>query len=317
MTSQNTLRRIYLFTLTYLQQSLCNGRWGVRLSKIVLTGSSGYLGQKVHRALEKFNFSVIPLDINTLSEPVDLSVEGSLRNLQIEGPYKLVHLAFPLPGKLNSNKFKKLVAKVNSNLTTELNPIETLLISSTAIYSLDRSAKQESAIGPWEIYGKLKYETELAFKEKFENVTIFRPGTLIEEERISTMASYMRFIQRFKFYVVPASGHLIHPFTHTDDLVDSIVSWAGNPNPGKNEYLAVATQPKSLLEISLMRVNFRRFRICVPKFLLRLFGSDRFPVANISRWHFSALTYDFKSSLPNYPLFQFRTYEEIFSARNN
>ena len=252
------------------------------MSKIILTGSSGYLGRKVRLALEELNFSVIPLDVNDPDEPVDLRDRGSLKNLHIDGPYKLVHLAFPLPGKLSREKFSRLVAEVNSNVTAELDPIETLVVSSTAVYGLEHPTDEESAIGPWEIYGKLKFETELAFKESFENVTIFRPGTLIEETRISTMASYIRFIQRFKFFAVPGNGQLIHPFTHTDDLVDSIVSWARSDNSGKSEYLALATQPKTLLEISSMRLDSGRYRICIPKFLIRLISSDSYPIANIS-----------------------------------
>jgi nucleoside-diphosphate-sugar epimerase len=279
---------------------------------VILTGSSGYLGRKVRSALEELNHIVIPVDINDPDEPLDLRVEGSLKNLQAEGPYKLVHLAFPLPGKLNRKKFSKLVVEVNSNVIAELDPIETLVVSSTAVYGLEHPTDEESAVGPWEIYGKLKYETELAFKEDFKNVTIFRPGTLIEETRISTMASYIRFIQRSKLFAVPGNGRLIHPFTHTDDLVDSIVSWVDSENPGKRDYLALATHPKTLLEISSMRLDSGRYRICIPKFLLRLIGSDSFPIANISRWHFSALTYDFESYLGNYPLSQFRSYEEIF-----
>ena len=218
--------------------------------QVILTGSAGYVGSKVRTALEAEGVKVIPVDINNPDAPINLRTLGSLRNLGISGDYKLIHLAFPLPGKVPSKKFKRFVFEVNTNLLNEISPLETLLISSTAVYGLDHSVNEYSKISPWEIYGKLKLDTESIFKKKFSNLTIFRPGTLIEANREGAMMSFIKLLQNGSFVVTPGKGVLVHPFTHTDDLVEAITKWALSENTGFSEYTLTAAEPITLHDIS-------------------------------------------------------------------
>lgn len=286
------------------------------MSTILLTGSAGYLGNKVRKALETKGISVIPVDINDPVSSIDLANPDSLKELNVPKQFKLLHLAFPLPGKLNREDFITFVGQVNRNIVSNLQPTESLLISSTAVYSLDHQNDRASLVEPWEVYGILKAETEATFRDKFNNLTVLRPGTLIEESRDSSMASYIKMLQNGRLYFTPGRGTIVHPFTHTEDLVSAIVDWSLRDNVGYKEYLAVSREPLTLEEISSISKSKSRIHIPFPKNILRRIGSDRIPVAGISKWHLSALTYDFKSSLSPYPHVEFRTYREIFQKNH-
>jgi nucleoside-diphosphate-sugar epimerase len=279
---------------------------------VILTGSAGYLGARVRTALQGKGVEVTSIDLHDPDSPVDLRVPGSLENLEISGGYKLLHLAFPLPGKLSSRDFDQMITEINRNITNELYPVETLLISSTAIYGLDHKPSKDSEVNPWEIYGRLKLKSETIFRNQFKNLTIFRPGTLMEANRKGPMMRFINLLQNGPVYFVPGNGDLVHPFTHTDDLVDAITNWTLRKNPGYSEYVLTAAEPLSFNSLVAMTKKRNRISIPFPKSLLRILGSDLFPIAGISRWHFSALTYDFRYSKIGYPGSKLRNYHELF-----
>lgn len=279
---------------------------------IVLTGSSGYLGGRVKKALEEADFQVFPIDSMDSQNPLNLADTNAISNLKLPDHYLLIHLAFPLPGTMKRDKFELLISSMNENLTMRFRPERTLLISSTAVYGLDGGSNP--TIRPWEVYGRLKHLTETTLMKHFRNVTIFRPGTLIEVGRISSIASYIRWLRKFPFALIPGSGGMHHPFTSTQDLINAIEYWARTDDAPKGIFDLVGRDPLTFSQIFLSQNRKGlRFAFSMPSWLLRRIGSDRFPILGISNWHFSALTYDLQFTNGNVYSSNFRTYSEMLN----
>jgi nucleoside-diphosphate-sugar epimerase len=265
---------------------------------VVLTGSAGYLGSRIVQRLTQFDYNVIPIDKFNASYPLDLGNLNDLRGLRLPEDYYFIHLAFPLPGTFAKREFSEIVRTINENITTIFCPEKTLLVSSTAVYPLT-SMKSPHA-KPWEIYGTLKLETEKIFQNRFKSVTIFRPGTLIEANRSSMMMKFLKQLLQSRFPVIPYPISVVHPFTHTDDLVEAILGWIGEVNSFEGVFDIVANDLMTFEQISKLDEKHPvNFFIRIPQFLLRRIGSDRFPIFKISKWHFSALTYDYTQSAPH------------------
>ena len=277
---------------------------------IILTGSAGYLGSQVKKRLMNSGFNVLSLDKQDPNNPTDLADHDSVRKLQLPNSYQLVHIAFPLPGKIGRKQFESTIFSVNENLTKMLSPIRTLFISSTAVYSLE--SESEVNAKPWEVYGKLKLATEVELANNFANLTIFRPGTLIEATRKSTMMSFLKQLLVAKISFVPGSGDLTHPFTNTQDLIDAIENWTQNPGAPCGIFNLTASDPISFTEIQKLSNKTNRVAVIhLPLWLLRRIGSDKFPLLGISKWHFRALTYNISLSSKNFYNQNFMSYSSI------
>ncbi len=278
---------------------------------IVVTGSSGYLGRKLINRLKELEIDVIGLDLNDPENSIDLCNLEQLQELSFPSSYIFIHLAFPLPGQKPTKHFERIVRRTNENLITVLNPLDMLFISSTAVYALE--TKEDQFASPWEIYGKLKYESELLFASKFKKLTVFRPGTLVEANRNSLMMSFIKHLSMSPIVFLPGSGDIIHPFTNTNDLVDAILLWVSRGTHEERVFNLVANEPLSLRRLSEQdEVRKRHITLPLPVSLLRKIGSDKHPLFGISRWHFSALTYNFRCSSPSIYTSSFLNYDEIF-----
>lgn len=278
---------------------------------IVLTGSSGYLGGRVAQKLQLHNYNVIQIDKFNSANPVDLTVISELRRLHLPENYTFIHLAFPLPGHFSNREFSKIIRTINRNISQVLRPEKTLMVSSTAVYPLDNMKSPHAK--PWETYGLLKLETERVFQNTFKSLTIFRPGTLVEAKRKSMMMKFMNQLIRSPFPIIPFPRDIIHPFTHTDDLVEAILGWVEERETTSGIFDIVAQNHLTFEQISnLDEKRVIKFYIQIPQRILRRIGSDALPILKISRWHFSALTYNYLGcSTHKFSKFS-RTYEDIF-----
>lgn len=180
-------------------------------------------------------------------------------------------------------------------------------MSSTAVYALNGKSEE-----PWEVYGNLKLETEKLFLARFNRVTIFRPGTLIEEGRKSSMMKYLTRLRTSPFPILPVNGDFIHPFTYTPDLVKSIKHWTLDPELG-GVHNVTAREPITLRDICYLHRSKKVAKeIRLPLSVIRNVGSDSYPLFGISRWHLQALTYDLKELKNGHFSNGFLSYSEIF-----
>jgi nucleoside-diphosphate-sugar epimerase len=257
---------------------------------LVLTGAKGYVGQRLVRELEQRRFQVFEVDLIG-ARAFDLSAPDASERLNgfLPKAFDLIHLAFPFPGTLSSTRMSTLVKRVNASLLSlKPGPRRTLFISSTAVYSADSEMKYS----PWEIYGRLKSQSEIQLAD-LGNLSVLRPGTLVDSTRRSVMAAlYLRALSG-KTALLPKNGSLAHPFLHVDDLVSACVLWSElSPTEGFRHDLW-ASEPISALDY--LQTRRRNSRIVnLPNFVPRVLGSDSLPLFGISNWHLRALSYDVK-----------------------
>ena len=295
-----------------MARCIFKGMSSLSTKNLIVTGSSGYLGRRVVRKLHLHNYNVIQIDKFDLHNPVNLGDLDELRQLRLPENYYFIHLAFPLPGSFSKRKFSKTITTTNDNILNIFRPERTLLVSSTAVYPLKSVSSLDAK--PWEIYGILKLETEKVFQSRFDSVTIFRPGTLVEANRSSMMMRFIKQLMRSRFPIIPVPKSIVHPFTHTDDLVEAIFGWVEETKSSEGIFDVVAQEPLTFEQISnLDEKRTVKFFIQIPRFILQRIGSDRFPFLKISKWHFSALTYNYTESASHKFSKYSRTYRDIFS----
>jgi nucleoside-diphosphate-sugar epimerase len=255
---------------------------------LVVTGAKGYVGQRLVNQLVESGKQVFEVDVLG-PRGLDLSRPDAAEKLSgwLPRSFELIHLAFPFPGTMASREMGGLVEKMNfSLLSLNPRPSRTLFISSTAVYSPD-SLMEHS---PWEIYGRLKSETEIKL-EGLGNLSVLRPGTLIDASRRSVMAKiYLRAISG-QLALLPKDGSLAHPFLHVDDLVEACLSWSRQDDQESFIHDLWASEPSSAKEYLQTRGVKSRI-LNLPGLIQRSFGSDSMPVFGISKWHLKALSYD-------------------------
>ncbi len=255
---------------------------------VVVTGAKGYVGQRLVNQLVESGKQVFEVDVLG-PRGVDLSEPDAAERLSswFPGSFDLIHLAFPFPGTMGSKDMEGLVEKINfSILSLNPRPRRTLFISSTAVYSPDALMEYS----PWEIYGRLKSESEIKLKE-LGNLSVLRPGTLIDASRRSVMAKiYLRALSG-QLALLPKHGSLAHPFLHVDDLVGACLWWSEQDDQVNFIRDLWASEPKSAKEYLRNRGTESRI-LNLPGFIQRSLGSDSVPVFGITKWHLKALSYD-------------------------
>ena len=255
---------------------------------LVVTGARGYVGQRLVRELEKRGFKVFEVDL-VGPHAFDLSAPDSPERLKgfLPKAFDLIHLAFPFPGTMSSTRMSTLVKRVNTSLLSlKPGPRRTLFISSTAVYSADSEMK----LAPWEVYGDLKLQSEVQLAD-LGNLSVLRPGTLVDRTRRSAMAAlYLRAISG-KASLLPKNGSVTHPFLHVDDLVSACVSWSEMNEMECFNYDLWAAEPISALNFLQTRGQSSKI-VNLPRFVQKVFGSDSLPLFGISKWHLRALNYD-------------------------
>lgn len=265
---------------------------------IVVTGSRGYLGSRVAQSLIHEGNRVVGLDRAGSPENVDLRDRNSLARLNIgsESPI-VVHLAGLLPGVTRGRLIMEESLHAAQNVMDVLRPRRMLFISSTAVYPLNDSGPRP-APRPWEAYGRAKLATEQLIQAESSDWTIFRVGTLFASHRRGGIKALMDRGIAGKVIPLPRSGRVHHPFVHTDDVVGSIVRWAGSPDRFRQKTVdLVARNPETMASL-LEEAATNRVRIANLPHVISKLGSDSFPALGISRWHLRALGYDLPALNP-------------------
>lgn len=255
---------------------------------VVITGARGYVGTRLVKEFLRRGIEVIEVDASGPNGLNLASQEASdFLSSFLPSEFDLVHLAFPLPGTMPSQKMREMVNGMNSSLLNmKRYPRKSLLISSTAVYSPDAAMNYS----PWEVYGELKSHSETQLK-KLGRLSIIRPGTLVDANRRSAIATIYRRALLGRLAILPDGGSLAHPFLHVNDLVEACCSWQASADLILNTTDLWATDPISPL--TYLNLNGVKSRILkLPKFLQQTIGSDNLPLVGVSKWHLRALNYD-------------------------
>ena len=205
---------------------------------VLVTGGSGYLGEKVVTEFIKLGYKCSVLDINSfycnaVSKVDFFQVDIRDKNKVIQcckGIDIVIHCVAQVPLAKNKNLFKSVNYQGTENIleAAYINKVNHFVyISSSAVFGIPESnpVSEDSPTIPCEVYGKAKLDGEKlveSFGKKI-NTTIIRPRTIIGPGRLGIFQILFEWIYQGKNIPVFDNGKNIYQFIHSDDLVKSIV----------------------------------------------------------------------------------------------
>ena len=284
----------------------------MKLSEIVVTGSSGFLGTALCQELSNLGYYVLGIDkVKPAWTPrgmmfikKDISESNSLRK-HIENRI-VIHCAASVPitrvgflGHLKNN----LVGTAN---VVKANPQKIIFISSSAVYgSPNGKIDDTTRFNSIEEYGNSKVlaELKLLINYRINKVPtiIIRPRTIIGNARMGMMDFLFPRIMKNKPVYLIGSGNNKFQLLSLDDLIDCIIKSITYNKKGYLE-LNVGTDIYSTLrkdiEFMISVVGSKSKVISLPKasrWILRVL--DKLNLSPMTRWHYDTTFNDFEFDL--------------------
>lgn len=205
--------------------------------KHLVTGSSGFLGQRTIQRLQERGVEVVAIDV----EP-DLHLASDVEFKQIDvrdydkvlaamkGVSVVHHHAALVPLTRAYNQYWSVnvdgsgtVAKAAKSAGVK----SFMHTSSSAVFGAtkDSAIDSKTPLKPIEPYGKSKYQGELAVKSQLEGsgvqLAVIRPRTILGGERGGIFDLFFRWIQQNKPIFTVGSGNNKFQFVHADDLIEA------------------------------------------------------------------------------------------------
>lgn len=212
---------------------------GVKMSKVLVTGGSGFLGDLFVKEFVKRGESVINFDIlEPPEETKDVEFfKGDITNTNdlekvLEGVDYVCHNAALVPvTNASKEEFYKVNAYGTQNLLNlcEGKHIKKIVhISSSAVFGVPARVPIDLTVipNPVEDYGKSKYKAEEIAKEfmcKGLNIVIIRPRTVIGPGRLGIFHILFDWIKSGKRIYILGDGSNRFQFVHCVDLINASV----------------------------------------------------------------------------------------------
>jgi len=234
--------------------------------RILITGSSGFIGKKIKSYFENLHHQIIGLALVDADINIDLSDEKIklTENLFDQDVDVIIHGAFKIPQSPNGNNNDLYLSNqsISNNLVKIgriVKPKIIINLSSIAVYpNVSGIFTEESATNPdvnWNSqYGRSKLYTEELFTKEFQNsetkVCHLRIAQLLDENlKDQLQKSFMDEINGSNSITVFANGNRESNFLYTSDLckiIDKAISNCLNGiyNVGKEQknYLFLAKE---------------------------------------------------------------------------
>lgn len=231
------------------------------VKKVLVTGSSGFLGQRLVEILISRGDHVVGVDTisSTFAHANYTFVKGSVADFGLverltKGVDEVYHLAARVPLAARDRDF------LDSNVLSpgiiakccDINGVESLLlVSSSAVYGLGRGSEfmENDKTLPFELYGRSKLAgEESATRELGKNtkLVILRPRTILGPNRLGIFATLFDWVE--KGINIPVFGKIGYglQFIGVDDMVDAMII---SQSKGSGIYNVGARDYKSLDEV--------------------------------------------------------------------
>lgn len=222
-------------------------------NKVLLTGSNGYLGSHIKRALLKSGFEVITLGRSDAD--ILWSLESSLVK-EISGATTLIHCAWDMKISCESENYRINVEGTKNlvNSCISLGVSKIIFISTTSAYE-----------GTQSVYGQTKFEIE-KWLEQFQAI-IVRPGLLWGSESGSMMQALFKIVTRLPIIPVFGARQLFY-MTEVEALSVAIVQLIQDCSLYRKDFPVIASSKPiafiDLLKVLARRSNKKRIFIAVP-----------------------------------------------------
>jgi nucleoside-diphosphate-sugar epimerase len=290
--------------------------------KHLVTGSSGFLGSSIVKALVEKKQDVVSVDI---IEDQEISKISNFFKLDISSKhtfYKEVfkdvryvhHNAALVPLSKAGKDFYKVNVLGTRNILEESiknNVSHFSHMSSSAIFGKPQNNKNVNSkvYKPTSDYGHSKYLAELEVvkkfnsKEKFfKSCSIIRPRPIIGKERLGIFEILFDWIKDDKKIPIIGSGENIFQFSHVDDLAEVSIETAmrgvsGFFNIGTDKYGRLKDDLNEMLSRveSKSKLIFINEKLCI----LLLYILDKMRLSPLSSWHYLSYSWNFYYELEN------------------
>ena len=209
------------------------------MSKILVTGGSGFFGEIMCKKLLNQEHTVIVLDINLpgFSHKNLKFIQADIRNtVQVAAAVADVDIIHHNVAQVPLAKDNKLFWSVNYNgikniLEAACKAKITKLVytSSSAVFGVPPAnpVTNETEPNPQEEYGKAKYAGEklcLEYAKKELDVSIVRPRTILGPGRLGIFQILFEWIYQGKNIPVLGKGDNIYQFVHMNDMADACIA---------------------------------------------------------------------------------------------
>jgi len=283
------------------------------MSKVLCTGSSGFLGESLCNRLVKDNIEVVGLD--RISPPGYLrekikSVEGDIKNLSLidhlcKDVDTIFHCAALVPicrASYYEYMFNNALNTLNLLVMASLNEVEKFVfISSSAVYGIpEGEITEHTRYRPIEDYGLSKMYADYVCKTSKNlgmNIIVVRPRTIIGDKRVGMMdLLFPRVLENKPVYII-GDGSNKFQLLSLMDCVEFLMNVYYNEdivnedyNIGTDKY----TTLKEDLEGFISKVGSTSELVCLPKFTSSILGAlDKLRLSPMTPWHYKTIDKDF------------------------
>ncbi len=246
--------------------------------KVLITGGSGYLGQKVLIKFLELGYECSVLDINKPESNFDSKINYFQVDIRdktkvidsCKGINIIVHCVAQVPLAKNKHLFKSVNYFGTQNIleASLINNVSHLIyISSSAVYGVPEinPVFEYSPTIPCEEYGKAKLDGEKLvheYQRKGVNTSIIRPRTILGPGRLGIFQILFEWVYQGRNIPVFDGGKNIYQFIHSDDLVNAIVLCCRKKafdvfNVGAEEYCSMYETLNSVIKHSKSKSKIR------------------------------------------------------------
>lgn len=290
--------------------------------RVVVFGSSGFVGSRFGQKLDEAGFSVIGVDQAALSDKNDDPLSDRVRiNLEQESDFSeltgdfdsavFLAAALPLNGPPAKIERKNIsIARSYERFLFEKRPRSAILVSSSSVYDAKSGSafSEFSSPKPSRGYGYSKLLTERLLADAASKLdipmTIIRPTAIVGKGREGLFESLKVLIEKKFPILLPTGSNCRFQVTDVNDLIRLMKFAVDNPTGGV--WGAGNPEPKTLKEYALAigdRLAIRPVIFDVPGTVLRRLGKAAAVAGftNLTPWHFDAITHPHLFAEPRLP----------------
>ena len=279
------------------------------MKKVLIFGSSGFLGKKVLKLVSEKEYNIDTVDLepsnfsknNISHHEMDVIEFINMKNYDLSEYDYIIDLATVLPFKNNKKRLMdKNIFSVQEVTKSQFDEnVFFIYVSSSGTYGIpeENPIRPSTNQTPLDLYGNSKLEAEklLLNNKNFNNLAIVRPKAILGESRGGVFEIFFKLIKKGIPVPVTNNANQIMQFVDVNDVarvVEHIMEnkitgiWpAAAPNPMKlNEYL-------KNLEIKFDK-KIRKINIHPKVFIFFGYMLVNLRLTNFTKWHFGGYTSD-------------------------
>jgi len=279
------------------------------MEKVLLLGSSGFLGTEVLKFISEKEYNIDAVDLNTSNilknniqhHKMDITTFINMKNHNLSEYNFIIDTATVLPFKNNKKKLMdRNIFSVQEIIKSKFDEnVFFIYVSSSGTYGIPEETpiRPSTKQAPLDLYGDSKLEAEklLLNNKNLNNLSIVRPKAILGGSRGGVFEIFFKLIKKGIPVPVTNNGNQIMQFVDVIDVarfIEHIMEnkitgiWpAAAPNPMKlNEYL-------KNLEIKFDK-KIKKINIHPKVFIFFGYMLINLRLTNFTKWHFGGYTSD-------------------------